>query len=402
MLNLKKSQNENEEQYIWRLGNAKDCGEIDMSWDELADIFNAELRDDDIEYTTAAYRKPYQSAKRYYEKVFIPMFEAGHTESDILDAKKREFERAKIQFRDERNAWQKQNYIAARAETVLNRLEEQMRDIGKNVYTYKENPVCINNSDNDLLVLVSDTHIGQEFDSHWGKYNTSIAQKRINKYLDKIIDIQKRHSSENCYISLLGDIISGNIHKSIQVTNSENVISQIKTASEMLASFCCELSKHFHHVYFQSVAGNHTRIEPKDVAMHDERLDDLIAWSIENILSHIPNFIPLHKNLDNGISITDIRGKLYIGCHGDFDPYSKSGISDLIYMTKEIPYAVTMGHYHTCSYSEINQVRLIRGGGLSGAGDQHTIEKRINGEASQMVCVCSHSGIETIYPVKLS
>ena len=60
--------NENEEQFLWRIGQAKDNGLVDLSWNEIADIMNKEFRDDTSEYLgEAAYRKPYQQAKRFYE-----------------------------------------------------------------------------------------------------------------------------------------------------------------------------------------------------------------------------------------------------------------------------------------------------------------------------------------------
>ena len=49
-MNLNKMPNENDNQYIWRLCSAKDSGLLDLSWNELADIFNKELLDDDIGY----------------------------------------------------------------------------------------------------------------------------------------------------------------------------------------------------------------------------------------------------------------------------------------------------------------------------------------------------------------
>lgn len=66
-MNLHILESENEEQFIWRLGQAKDSGEIDMSWDEIATIINTELNNDDRPLSEAAFRKPYQQAKRFYE-----------------------------------------------------------------------------------------------------------------------------------------------------------------------------------------------------------------------------------------------------------------------------------------------------------------------------------------------
>ena len=45
---------------------------------------------------------------------------------------------------------------------------------------------------------------------------------------------------------------------------------------------------------------------------------------------------------------------------------------------------------------------MVRGGSLAGSGDAFTIEKRLSGKPSQMVCVCSSAGIEAYYPVELN
>ena len=44
---LHRLEGENEEQFIFRLGSAKDSGNLDMSWDEIADIINKEFRTDE-------------------------------------------------------------------------------------------------------------------------------------------------------------------------------------------------------------------------------------------------------------------------------------------------------------------------------------------------------------------
>lgn len=64
---IHKLDSENEDQYLWRLGQAKDAGEIGMSWDELAEMINDELGYDERPLSEAAYRKPYQQARRFYD-----------------------------------------------------------------------------------------------------------------------------------------------------------------------------------------------------------------------------------------------------------------------------------------------------------------------------------------------
>lgn len=390
--NYKRFENETDEELIYRITGEKD--QIG-SWQEVADILNELLG---TEYTESKFRKQRQA----FDKMFAAnqsKFADSNAQIREIEVQKRELERKKIQFRDERNAWQKQNFIDARVEQKLDLLEERLSEQGKINFDVHENVKI--SSDNDILVILSDFHIGQCFRSVWGEYNSDIAQKRINQLLNEIIAIQRFHNSEKCYVSLQGDMLSGNIHKTIQVTNRENVIEQIKIASEIISSFCYELTKYFSIVFLSSVVGNHTRMDKKEEALHDERLDDIITWGVKLSLKHIDNFHVLKRNLDNGIADIDIRGKSYIAVHGDFDGYNKVGVSNLCMHLGFIPYAITYGHLHTCAVDETNGVKMIRSGSLAGSGDDYTIEKRLSGKPSQMVCVCNKRGVVCYYPIEL-
>ena len=399
-MELNKLQDESELQYIWRLGLAKDSGEIDLTWEELADVFNKNLRADDFEYqSSSTYRKKFNIGKLFRDEVFSK--ELGNRYLDELNEKKRELERAKIQYRDERNAWQRQNYLDARVEQKLDCLSEELRSIGRVHFNISDNDVKITDGNSDLLIILSDTHFGQTFSSAWGEYNTDIAKDRLNQYLEEIRKIQMRHGSSKAYLSIQGDLISGSIHKSLAVTNREDVISQIKISIEFISSFILQLSEWFEEVIVTNVSGNHSRIDRKEDALHSERLDDLIGWTVKQLLASVSNVRICDNNIDNGIAYMNIRGKEYINLHGDYDSFSKNGISNLCMMLGYIPYAVTFGHLHTCTVDDMQGVKAIRGGSLAGCGDQYTIEQRLKGKPSQMVCVCSNKGVECFYPVEL-
>lgn len=388
----KRFENETDEELILRICEDK---EQIGSWTDVASVINNLTGND---FGESTYRKKFQSFKKMLEANQAKFVDSSEQLEEIRLAQ-RELERSKIQFRDERNAWQKQNFIDARAEQKLDKLEEELKSLGK-INFEKHNETHVS-SDNDILLILSDLHIGQTFETFFGKYNTDIARNRLQQLLDEVLSIQKIHNSEKCYVSLQGDLISGNIHKSIQVTNRENVIEQIKIATELISSFCYELSKHFRVVFMTNASGNHTRIDKKDDALHDERLDDLIGWAVELSLKHIDNFHVLKRNIDTGIVDICIRNKTYIGVHGDFDQFNKSGVQNLCMALGFVPYAITYGHMHVCSVDESNGVKMIRGGSLAGSGDQYTLEKRLTGKPSQMVCVCTDKGVKAYYPVEL-
>lgn len=404
MVELKRLKNENEEQYIWRVAQAKDAGLIDLSWDELAENINQECRESEDEYRSeAAYRKPYQQAKRYYEAgVFSKFDEDEYTEK--LGNQKRELEKAKVAFRDERNGWNKQNRIEARVEETLDNLERELQTIGQSTFKV-DNNIGIDGGDNSLIVMLSDLHTGQTFNSPFGLYNTDVLKDRLNQLLDKTITIGRRHSSVMVNVVLLGDQISGNIHNTIQVSNRENVIEQIKIASEVITWFCVELSKVFGFVNVYECAGNHSRlISNKEMAIHDERLDNLITWIIKQMTAHIDT-IKVHDNdaakIDSGISMFELYGKEYVAVHGDYDVLNKTGVGNLSMMLGKIPYAIMNGHNHFPSNADINGVKVIQGGSMAGAGDSYTVEKRLTGKPNQTVLVCDENGVECIYNVEL-
>jgi len=384
----------------------KDCSDkvhriIDMDWSEIAEKYGIDFNPDTLRKGSQPPLIGGAFIKEYYQQKFE---KEKHKNDDCYSgeimAMKRELERAKIQFRDERTAWQKQNYLAARAENKLDLLEDRLSEIGKINFSSHEEVNVV--GDTDLLVILSDLHIGQCFSSIWGEYNSTIAEKRLNQLLHEVVKIGRRHNSEKVYVSIQGDLISGSIHKALAITNRENVIEQIKLASELITSFCYELSKYFNKVLISNVSGNHSRIDKKEDALHDERLDDLISWIVESSLKHIDNVTVLHRNLDNGISDMNIRGKSYVAVHGDYDTFTKSGVANLVLMLGFAPYAVTFGHMHTCAVDECNGIKMIRGGSLAGSGDSYTIEKRLSGKPSQMVCVCSDNGVEAYYTVELN
>lgn len=320
---------------------------------------------------------------------------------DILNEireQKRLLEEAKVRFRDERMAYNAQNRNAARLEQRLEYLENVLTDIGGERFQPCAMPSV--NSDNDLLVVLSDLHIGATFNSSFGEFDSDIAKRRLNDYLNEILKIGKRHNSQNVYIIVVGDVINGNIHKTIQVTNRENVIDQVKLTVDYISAFCFELTQNFANVCLADCAGNHSRIDRKEDALHDERLDSLIAWTVSKLLSHVGNFKPmLDGKLDTGIARLDIRGKQYVAVHGDFDSVSKAAVGRLAMMLGSLPYAVIMGHRHFPAVTDESGIRVIQGGSLCGAGDDYTVEKRLCGKPSQTVCVCTEKGVECIYPV---
>ena len=397
MYEIKKTPNETEEEFLWKVGQLVDSGEIE-SWASVNDIVNRELGiSEDKWRDESSFRKRYQAAKKFYNGCFSKMESKEH--QDKLDKMNRELARNTIRYRDERRSWNKQNYIDARFEEVLSILEERLDNFAKVDFTPHNIPVI--DGDKSMIICLSDLHIGQCFSSYFGEYNSDIAKERLQKYLDEVLKIAKENKVKKAYCFLLGDNISNSLHKTIEVSNKENVIDQLKLSIEYISSFCYELTNHFEHVYLASASGNHSRLQAKDLAQHSERLDAFIAWDVCRTLQYVDNFHSLlHRSIDDGIADVNIDGKTYLLIHGDYDTPTKTGYLNLSNAVGFFPDYICCGHKHFCFFSQ--ESKFIQSGSLASSGDDYCIEKRLSGKASQMVCVVDKTGVKSIHPVILS
>lgn len=399
-MELERKEGETEIQYLWRIGKMVDAGKIG-SWKDITPTLNKQLREDDEYYDESAYRKKYQAAKKFYDEIFSQQGDEDFKkeQEEIL----REIKKEKIKLRDERTESNRGIRIEARVEDKLDYFEKIIANQGKVDYKplkSAERELIKTKSDNDLVIMLSDLHIGQTFASAWGRYNLEVAKDRMNQYLNKIIEIKDRHNSENCFVTLQGDMISNSIHKTIAITNRENVIEQVISASEMITAFLAELSKIFNNVTVASVVGNHSRIDKKEDALKDERLDTLIEWYAKSKLENFEN-IEFIEPYDNTFNCFVVRNKHYFIVHGDYDKFDMAGVAKLSMMAGYFPYCILFGHRHFPATTEINGIKLVQSGSFPGAGDDHTIELRLSGKPSQTVLVCNEDGIECNYTVEL-
>ena len=360
-----------------------------LTYNELAALINAQ---EGTDLSAEALRQRIRRYKLKAEKI-------GHGESG--DSIFRELEMAKQVFRDERNAWTRQNREQARTEANLDELQSRLLDISGNLFPSIRSKKTLCLTKKSMLILLTDWHIGQTFQNAWGTYSTEIAKARLSTFLTTIEETQRAERCEAAYVMSLGDMINGSIRRTVQLQNRENLVEQVKTASELISNFIYSILPLFPDIYYTGCAGNHTRIvEQKEDALKDERLDSLIDWVVSLLLSKQKHFHYI-KPVDATIARFDIYDHVIIGVHGDYDRDTKSGVAGLITKLHVFPSIIAMGHLHTPAYNEESGIAILRGGSLAGAGDDYTTQKRLTGRASQMIAIITEDGLQQIRPVYL-
>lgn len=400
---LKKLPTENEAQYIFRVGQAKDNNLITDTWETVSPILNTELGYEEEDWKgESAWRKRYRNYLEAYEQIFSKSH-FDQTRLDELEEQKRELEKAKIKLRDERIDYQKSIREDARRESFVELIERAM---AKQVEVFEYKPSPIIDSNEDMVVCLSDLHAGIEVQNWWNTYNTSVLKQRLHRYLNEINDIQTLHRCKICNVVLGGDQVSGLIHNNLRLQNNENVIEQLKIAITYIGEFIYTLQDWFEEIKVYSVSGNHSRLNAnKDDHLKGEELDDMIPFCLNlqfanNDKVHICT--EMAERIDSTISAFKTRGhKLFYIVHGDKDTPANV-VKNLTLMSGHKPDGIIMGHRHHNAFDTEHSVKIVQCGCVVGT-DDYCVDKRISGEPEQCVFITSERrAVKCFYDIGLN
>ena len=137
----------------------------------------------------------------------------------------------------------------------------------------------------------------------------------------------------------------------------------------------------------------------KEQTLTSERLDDLIEWYIKARLQNFENVHFEYNKVDNTMYTINVRGKTYLGVHGDYDG-SDSKVQALQTMAGIPVYAILSGHLHHNKVDTVQGIKTVMAGSFLGM-DDYCVQKRIFGRPEQMVCVCNEDGILCHYGIDL-
>lgn len=318
-INLNKSENETELQYIWRLCSAKDSNVIDMTWDSLAELLNRNLRDDESEYyTSSAYRKKYQQAKLFRDEVFSK--EESNEYLKSLDVQKRELQKAKVKLQTEKLEYARWIREEARDELILEKICDAINSLEPLFIPAYIPP--IHNSRSDIL-LFSDEHYGAEFSIKGlfgeilNEYSPEIFESRMWSLLNQTLEIIKRENINNLYVFSLGDFSDGILRVGQLMKLRYGVIDGTIKYSEFICNWLTELSKYV-RIEYHTTAGNHTELRmlgQMKGTFSDDNTVKILSEYMKVRLKDNPN-ITIVEN-PTGYVFANIEGYNILGIHGE-------------------------------------------------------------------------------------
>ena len=391
IIDLHRLENENEEQFIFRLGQAKDSGNLDMSWDEIANIINKEFRSDESEYRSeAAYRKPYQQAKRYFEANVFKTFSDKDTYFKELQIQKDAVYKEKRKLYDQRREYNKLLTSDARAEHLNEELVKAANRLNE------DQPLIFNekwfkpNIHKEAIMFWSDWHYGMTTDNIWNKYNTQICKNRVKAFVEMSKEFIRLNNIDILDIVMLGDAAHGSIHTGCRIQSEEDTCDQLMHVSEIMAEAINDLSNVVNHIAVYSCYGNHMRtIQDKKESIHSDNMEKIIPWWIEQRLQNNSK-IEIKYSEYKEFTKLNVLGKNICCVHGDLEKdFKQIGVTINTLFSRKfgetIDYTVSGDKHHLEEFEKFDiESILIRS--LCGA-DEHSNNGRLYSRPGQTLMI---------------
>ena len=322
----------------------------------------------------------------------------GITSNELqeIQDEKLELQKEKLKFRDQKREFNNKLRRMAR----LEHLEDYLKEVTEELEPIELDSVKKNkkHSDKELLVGLSDWHIGMSINSKFNTFNKEIAIKRLSKLQQKTMDKVLKEDIQTIHIANLGDLIHGLIHVSARVSSEENTIEQVITASEMVKGFIKPFLDLGIQVEYYNICGNHSRIvaNKSESGGEEESFEKLILTIIDTAFSRYSNYNSTGSEF--GMIEVDIKNEKVVLAHGHLDK-GNGIVNKLPQMLGYPPTLVLTGHFHSESIKDYGVTTHIISGALCGSDDYAT-NLRLAGKPSQKMLVITDDGIEennTIY-----
>ena len=401
---LKKLPEENEDQYIWKVGQAKDAGLIESTWEEITPRLNTELGIEETEWRgSSAFRKAYRWMQRAYDNVFRQNGFIG-VQGDELDVKKREVEKATIKLRTEKleyNRWLREE---ARDELICDKICDAIR-LQSSVVAPE--PIVVDKVNRSAVLAFGDEHYSAEFTIYglYGEiinsYSPEIFEHRMWNLFYQVVDIIQKEKLTTLYVFALGDFTDGILRCSQLMKLRYGVVEGTVKYANFIANWLNELTKYV-KVKYQMVYGNHSELrmlgQPKGT-FKEENTGMFVREMIKTYLDGNPNFEMVVN--PTGLIFDNIEGLNVLGIHGEVKNM-ENAIKDFSNTYNTNIQVLLGGHMHHYKAETVGVNKdVINVPSIIGIDDYSMSLNKTSNPGAVLFCIEENKGVTLEYKIKL-
>lgn len=386
---LNRRDGETDFEYIKRVTKGKSDKTLDIDYSEWAICVYGK------EYSSDVARRMFYGVDRLLDVISEEEFKVvkSSTEEELIreiEEKKKELALEKIRVQDEKRINSKYMRAYARHDRMVETIREEMSKFKPLAY---EIVVKENNFSKQASLLISDLHYGIAVDNYWNFYNTKIAQERMLKLVEDVVRYCEKHEVHTLHIELLGDLLSGYIHKTLELENEVNMVQQVIGCAELLSVCINELANRISKVNVYMTLGNHGRMNPNKKESVDAENFEYLVWEFIKMRC-VRNDVQYFENdIDETFICYEVDGEKIFGTHGHYDKVSSIAQNFATMFNGTKIKAIHCGHLHHEYTNCINNIKVIMNSTASGV-DTHSKNMRYVGNPSQTLLI--YDGKNTI------
>ena len=344
---LQKLSTENESQYIWRVGQAKDSGLIDSTWEELTPILNVQCGISEEDFRgSSAWRKRYRVMQQAWDDVFSKnKFSDEHVAT--IQEQKRELEK-------ERQKLHATKFEVNRDLRRESRSELFYENIRHAIDALPMPKIVSGNSDylidygKEYLLAIADIQAGAKFEIPNNEYSLETCRQRFDKLLDMLIEYVQFHCVNKLHIVELADSIQGILRLTDLKLNETSVVEAVVTVARLIANFLNELSAYCRIEYYHTPTSNHSQcrqLGSKANELVAEDMEYVIGNYIKDMLSN-NNRINVHFNYGYDHINIPIYNFNIMAMHGHTIKNLETALRDLSATHRKLIDYIVIGHWH--------------------------------------------------------
>lgn len=399
--------NETEDECLFRIGEAKRDGLLDITWTQIADFFNKTFRENDTEYRTeSSYRKKFKNYIDAKDMLVKSKFtESGFEEQyKEIEAKKRELQKEKVKVQTEKleyNRWLREE---ARDELIAEKICTAIR---VNNSIISPQPLIIDKTSRSAVLAFGDEHFSTEFTIYglYGEiinsYSPEIFEQRMWNLFYQTIDIIKKEGLTTLYVFALGDFTDGILRCGQLMKLRYGVVEGTVKYANFISNWLNELTKYV-KVKYQMVYGNHSELrilgQPKGT-FKEENTGIFVREMIKIYLENNPNFEMIIN--PTGLIFDNIEGFNILGIHGEVRNM-ENAIKDFSNTYNTNIQILIGGHMHHYKAETVGvNKEVINVPSIIGIDDYSMSLNKTSNPGAVLFCIEENKGVTLEYKIKL-
>lgn len=337
---------ETENQALWRVGEQKYNGLLDMTWEEIALEFNKHFRDDETEYyDSSAYRKRFKNFKDAELQIFG---QRNSTEEMVeLDKKRRELAKERQKLYATKLEYNRDLKHESRFELFYENIRETIEALPMPEIV-EGNSDYFTDYQKEYVLCIADPQAGAKFDIPTNSYSLGICQERFNKLLDMMVDYVQSNGIHKINVVELGDSVQGILRLTDLKLNETSVVEATVMIARMIAIFLKQLSAYCYIDYYHTPTSNHSQnrnLGSKASELAFEDMEYVIGNYICDMLAENDR-VTVHLNNGYDYIEVPIFDFNIMAMHGHTIKNLNTALKDLSAAHRKLIDYIFVGHWH--------------------------------------------------------